>query len=84
MLRWLRARWQAMVQRAYEKEIEQLITEGQRLKAEWRAAHGDKPFRITVSDRRRLDELAKNLPPGWVKRHTLFADAEVIEDDELE
>jgi hypothetical protein len=84
MLRWLRARWRATVQQACEKEIERLITEGQRLKAEWRAAHGDEPFCITASDRRRLDELAKNLPPEWVKRHTLLADPEVVEDDELE
>jgi hypothetical protein len=84
MLRWLRARWQAMVQQAYEQELERLKAEGQRFKAEWRAAHGDEPFRITVSDRRRLDELAKNLSPEWVKRHSIFTDAEVVEDDQLE
>ncbi len=69
---------------ALEKERDRLIAEGQRFKAEWRAAHGNKPFRISVSDRRRLDELAKNLDPEWIKRYSIFTDAEVVEDDELE
>lgn len=69
---------------ALKRERDRLIAEGQRFKAEWRAAYGDTPFCISVSDRRRLDELAKNLDPEWVKQYSVFNDAEVVEDDELE
>ena len=49
---------------------------------EWREANGDTPIRITRSQRRELDEAFKDLDPEWVKQHTLFPDAEVVDDDD--
>lgn len=81
MLNRIRAWWVNLIVRAGEKERDRLLAEGQRLKAEVLKANGGKPLRITAATRRKLDELSKSLDPEWVKQHSLFVDAEVVEDE---
>jgi hypothetical protein len=82
MFDWLTAWYWRLKFWALQRDRDRLIAGGQRFRADWRAANGDSPFRITTADRRRLDELAQNLDPEWVEQHSIFADAEIVEHDD--
>jgi hypothetical protein len=76
MFQWFRTRLQAWARRVQEKEIERLLEEGRRLKAQVLESNGGAPIRLTAEERRRLDKLRERLDPEILKKIDLLADAE--------
>jgi hypothetical protein len=76
MFGWIRTRLQGWAHRVQQKEIERLIEENRRLKAQWLESSGGKPIRLTPEQRRRLDAKRKHVDPEVLKYIDLLADAE--------
>ena len=76
MFTWIRTRLQGWAHRVQQKEIERLIEEARRLKAQVLASNGGKPIRLTLEQRRRLEAMRKRIDPEVLKHIDLLADAE--------
>ena len=76
MFKWFRTRFQEWVSRVQQKEIERLLAEGRRLKAQVLERNGGAPIRLTAEQRDRLDSMRKKIDPEILKKIDLLADAE--------
>ena len=76
MFGWIRTRLQGWVHRVQQKEIERLIEENRRLKAQLLERNGGKPIRLTPEQRRRLEAMRKRIDPEVLKQIDLLADAQ--------
>jgi hypothetical protein len=76
MFGWIRTRLQGWAHRVQQKEIERLIEENRRLKAQLLESNGGKPIRLTPEHRRRLEVMRKRIDPELLKHIDLLADAE--------
>lgn len=76
MFKWIRTRLQEWVSRVQQKEIERLLDETRRLKAQVLESNGGAPIRLTAEQHRRLDAMRKNIDPEILKKIDLLADAE--------
>src|ERR1700676_2495817 len=76
MFTWIRTRLQGWAHRVQQKEIERLIEEARRLKAQVLESNGAKPIRLTLEQRRRLEALQKLIDPDLLRNIDLLADAE--------
>ena len=76
MFKWFRTRLQEWARRVQQKEVERLLEETRRLKAQVLASNAGQPIRLTSEERRRLDALRKSIDPDILKNIDLLADAE--------
>jgi hypothetical protein len=76
MFAWIRTRLQGWAHRVQQKEVERLIEESRRLKAELLESNGGKPIRLTVEERRRLEAMRKRIDPELLKHIDLLTDTE--------
>ncbi len=76
MIGWLKKRLQAWAGRVQQREIERLLAEQQRLKAELLEANDCEPIRLTPEEQQRFDELRKRIDPEVLARIDVLMDAE--------
>lgn len=76
MIGWLKKRLQAWAGRVQQREIERLLAEQQRLKAELLEANDGEPIRLTPEEQQRFDELRKRIDPEVLARIDVLTDAE--------
>ena len=75
-IEWLKRRLQAWGGRVQQKEIERLLAETWRLKAELLEANDGEPIRLTPQEQQRLNELRQGIDPELLARIDLLKDAE--------
>jgi len=59
-----------------QREIERLVAENRRLKAEIMSHNGGQPIRLTPQEQARLDALRRDIDPEVLKRIDVWADPE--------
>ena len=68
MLRWMKLRLIAWVERVQQQKTDKLHRASLRLKAELLERNGGEPIRLTAEQRQRLAEKAKGINPEILKR----------------
>jgi hypothetical protein len=76
MLKWFRTWLQEWASRVQQKEIEKLLEQGRRLKAQVHESNGGAPIQLTAEERLRLDAMRKEIDPEILKKIDLLAEGE--------
>ncbi len=81
MLRWIKTKLSAFVERAYERKIERLTQKSRALKAELEVLNGGKPIVLSEESRARLRKAREGIDPERLKQICVFDLDEPKEDD---
>jgi hypothetical protein len=76
MFGWLKTWLREWARRVQQKEMDRLLEETRRLKAQGLETNRGEPIRLTQEERQRLDALRARMEPEILKDIDLLADAE--------
>ena len=76
MFGWLKTRLAKWASGVQQREIQRLVEENRRLKAEIEEANGGQPIRLTAEQRNLLAKKARNIDPETLKRPSVLTSEE--------